>query len=50
MDKKDTELIEKYGFIVACESPFEIEDMETDDIATGIFAEMILRYLKEESN
>jgi len=51
MREEDIELLEKYDWIVVCESPFELESWE-DDIcvgtATGWGAELILEIIKKK--
>lgn len=46
MKFSDEQLLEKNGWIVECESPFEIRHSETNSFATGIAAELILESLK----
>jgi len=48
MEKEDIELLEDNGWIVVCESPFEIEDEAGADVgfASGSAAQGILNYLK----
>ena len=46
MNKNDIFLLESHGWIVVCESPFEIEHNETCSLATGEGAKIILNSLK----
>ncbi len=39
-------LLSKDDWIIECESPLEIKNEETDDVATGIAVEYIVFYLK----
>lgn len=39
--EKEIELLDKNGWDVICEMPFEIEFRETRDMATGFAAKMI---------
>lgn len=49
MNKKDLELLENEGYIVVCESPFEIENEIDGSKASGKAAEAILYGLRKES-
>ncbi len=46
MDIKHIELLEKNGWTVECESPFEIRHKETNSFASGLGAESVLYGLK----
>mgnify|MGYP001176913553 CR=1 FL=1 len=46
MNKEDITLLEKEGWIVECQSPFEIYHEETNSRATGYAAEIILASFK----
>jgi len=48
MNKKDIELLKLNGWIVECESPFEISKSETESFASNEAAEQILNSLKSE--
>lgn len=45
MDEEDIELLEKYGWVVECESPFEIRH-EDGSFATKSAAWIILYYYR----
>lgn len=47
MKESDEMILEKNGWIIECESPFEICFTETNDRATGVAAQLILHFLKE---
>jgi len=47
MNNEDIALLEKEGWMVECQSPFEIYHEETNSRATGYAAEIILSSLKE---
>lgn len=47
MKEKDINLLEKYGWIVECESPFEIRH-DDESFATNNAAKLILETLKKE--
>ena len=49
MNKEDEALLAEYGFIVECESPFEIalEDDPFGSRATGQAAQMLLEAIRE---
>lgn len=40
------QLLSEDDWIIECESPLEIKNNETDDVATGIAVEYICFYLK----
>lgn len=42
------QILEQNGWIIECESPFEILHEETGSVATGIAADIILDYYKTE--
>jgi hypothetical protein len=46
----DDELLNKYGWIITCESPFEIEYESTRDSATREAAVIILDYYRKLDN
>lgn len=46
MDEEDIELLEKYGWVIECESPFEIRH-EDGSFATENAARIVLEYLQE---
>ena len=46
MDKNDELLLEKNGWTIECESPFEIRNDETGDFASGIAANAVVDSLK----
>jgi len=46
MDKNDIKILEDNGWIVVCESPFEIENESGDCMANGEAAQFILSALK----
>jgi len=51
MREEDIELLEKYDWIVVCESPFELESWDGDicvGTATGWGAELILEIIKKK--
>lgn len=54
MNEEDIGLLEKYDWMVVCESPFEVEAWEDDvciGTATGWGAELILEMIqKKEKN
>jgi len=47
METNEIELLEKNGWVVECESPFEVRH-EDGSFATGQAAEMVLWFLKED--
>jgi len=47
MRQEDVELLESEGWIVACESPFELENPDYESTATGLGAEIVLAYYKK---
>ena len=47
MNPEDVELLEKHGWEVECESPFEIRHTETGSFATLLAADLVLMALKE---
>lgn len=49
MDPKEIELLEKNGWTVECESPFEVRH-EDGSFATGQAAEMVLWFLKDNED
>jgi hypothetical protein len=46
MYENDKLLLEKNGWIIECESPFEIRNEETGDFASGFAAKAVLDSLK----
>ena len=49
MNQEDIELLEENGWVVVCESPFEIEYQDDRrSCASGLAAEIVLIYLKTE--
>jgi len=46
MDKKDEELLQSYGWVVECESPFEIRQEESGSFASGEGANCVFAFLK----
>ena len=46
MKKEDIKLLEDEGWIVECQSPFEIYHEETNSRATGYAAEIVLASMK----
>lgn len=40
-------LLERNGFTLECQSPFEIRHEETNSFASGIAADMVVEFLKE---
>lgn len=48
MNEEDIKLLEENGWIVVCESPFEIENESGDAMASGEAAELILQHLKNK--
>lgn len=46
MNNKDIVLLEENGWIVECELPFEIRNIENGDFASGVAATIILDTLK----
>lgn len=49
MDPKDIELLEKYGWMVECESPFEIRDKD-GNFASGIAAKIVLDFYRDQDS
>lgn len=49
MNEKDRKLLEFNGWIVECESPFEIRRSKTESFATNEAAKLILNSLKTEA-
>lgn len=49
MTKRDFELLEQSGWVVECESPFEIRHVESGSQASDIAADMILGVLQREN-
>lgn len=47
MRQEDIDLLENDGWIVACESPFEIENEEYESKASGLAADIVLSYYKQ---
>jgi len=47
MIQEDVDLLESQGWIVACESPFEIENEEYESRATGLAADIVLTFYKK---
>ena len=47
MKESDIKLLESNGWVVECESPFEIRNIEPWSFASGIAAQVILDELKE---
>ena len=41
------ELLARHGWIIECESPFEIRHKESGSFATGLAAEIVVVFLKE---
>ena len=48
MRQEDIDLLEKEGWIVACESPFEIENDEYESKASGLAANIVLSFYKKQ--
>ncbi len=46
MNENDKLVLEKNGWMIECESPFEIRNEETGDFASGFAAKAILDNLK----
>ena len=46
MNEEDIKILESDGWVVECESPFEIRHEETNSFASGYAAEIILQALK----
>jgi hypothetical protein len=49
MNKRDFELLEQNGWMVECESPFEIRHIESGSFASEIAADMILGVIQREN-
>lgn len=49
MNINDIELLEKYGWVVECESPFEIRDKD-GNFASGIAADIVLDFYREQDS
>lgn len=47
MKQEDIDLLDRHGWDVICESPFEIEHRETGTFADGIVANMTLQMLRD---
>lgn len=47
MRQEDIDLLENDGWIVDCESPFEIENEEYESKASGLAADIVLAYYKQ---
>lgn len=47
MKQEDIDLLDKNGWDVICESPFEIEHRESNQMATGIVAQMVLQMIRD---
>ena len=55
MNGKEIELLNKYGWILICESPLEIEKRSEDDMvevgsAKGEAVKIVLEYLEEQDS
>ena len=48
MNKEDEKILNKHGWQVECESPFEIRNEEEEAFATNSAAKMVLASLREE--
>lgn len=48
VSEKDIEILEMNGWDVDCKSPLEIAHRETGDVATGLAAKIVLKYLKDQ--
>lgn len=46
--KEVVEVLKNYGFEIICQSPFEIEYLETGDIAKGVCAKYVVEAILEE--
>jgi hypothetical protein len=46
---EDIKLLEANGWIVECQSPFEIRNAEMESFATGYAAELVLKSLQDEN-
>lgn len=46
MNENDKLILEKNGWVIECESPFEIRNKETGDFATGFAAKIVIESLK----
>ena len=49
MEKRDFELLEQNGWIVECESPFNIRHVESGSYASDIAADMVLGQYQREN-
>lgn len=49
MNQKDKKILELNGWIVECESPFEIRKSKTESFASNEAAELILSLLMEDA-
>ncbi len=49
MDEKNIKLLEKYGWTVECESPFEIRH-EDGSFASEIAADIVLKFYREQDS
>jgi hypothetical protein len=47
MNEADIDLLDQYGWVVECESPFELRH-EDGSRATGQAAQIVLEYVKRE--
>lgn len=47
MKDKDELLLNKYGWFIECEHPFEMSHEETGSFATNLSSEIILKYYKD---
>jgi hypothetical protein len=48
MNENDKFILEKNGWTIECESPFEIRNNETGDFASGVAAIIVLDNLSED--
>jgi hypothetical protein len=46
---EDIKLLEDNGWIVECQSPFEISNAKLESLATGYAAELVLKSLQDEN-
>lgn len=49
MKEKHIKILEKYGWEIECENPFEIRNKITNEFASGSIAKSILDNLKEKN-